>query len=154
MIRLWRLTRAAHVALDGAGPMLHGGRYTSPGLPVVNFTSEAALAVLITLRYLPQDLAGVADDYLLGYTEIDAKPERAPDLALMENPREWGDAWLKSGRSLLAAIPSAVLPEADIVMMNPHHPDASKVAPLSLRKFDFAACLHKPPMIGKFGEQP
>jgi RES domain-containing protein len=74
---LWRLTRSAYTVLDGAGPMAHGGRYTSPGLPVVNFTSEAALAVLITLRYLPADLVGVSNDYLLGYTEIDADPERS-----------------------------------------------------------------------------
>jgi RES domain-containing protein len=151
---LWRLTRSAYTALDGAGPMAHGGRYSSPGLPVVNFTSEAALAVLITLRYLPADLVGVSDDYLLGYTEIDADPEWIADLNAHENPRTWGDDWLKSGRSLLAATPSAVLPEADLVMMNPRHPDAAKVTPLIYRKFDFATCLHRPPMLGKFEEKP
>jgi hypothetical protein len=54
---------------------------------------------------------------------------------------------------LLAATPSAVLPEAEIVMMNPRHPDAAKVAALTYRKFDFAACLHRPPMLGKFEEK-
>ena len=51
-MRLWRLTRADRTALDGAG-LKHGGRYSPPGTPVVNFASEAGLAVLVALRYLP-----------------------------------------------------------------------------------------------------
>jgi RES domain-containing protein len=148
--RLWRLTRAPFVALDGAGPFLHGGRYSSPGLAVVNFASEPGLAVLLALRYLPPDLAGIADDYVLGWTEIDAVPERLPDVI----DRNAGDDWFKSGRSLLAAIRSAVLPEADIVMMNPHHPDAARVPPLTTRPFSFAECLHVPPMLGRYGDAP
>ncbi len=145
-MRLWRLVRSAQVALDGAGPLRHGGRYTSPGRPVVNFASEPGLAVLVALRYLPRDLAGVPDDYLLGWTEADAVPERLP----ADESRATGDAWLESCRSLLAAVPSQVLPEADIVMMNPLHPDAAQVPPLVTRPFNFSECLHVPPMLGEF----
>jgi RES domain-containing protein len=77
-MKLWRLTRAAHVALDGAGALAHGGRY-SPGVPVVSLASEAGLAVLVALRYLPQDRAQWPRDAVLGWTEADATPERAPD---------------------------------------------------------------------------
>jgi RES domain-containing protein len=38
-MRLWRLTRTGETALDGAGTSKHGGRYSPPGAPVVNFTS-------------------------------------------------------------------------------------------------------------------
>lgn len=145
-MRLWRLTRAAHVALDGEGALKHGGRYTSPGLPVVNFASEPGLAVLVALRYLPRDLGGIPDDYLLGWAEIDALPERLPG----DETRAAGDAWLASQRSLLAAVPSAVLPEADVVLMNPQHPDAAQVAPLVTRPFNFSECLHVPPMQGRY----
>ncbi len=146
-MKLWRLTRAAHVALDGAGPQRHGARYTSPGRPVVNFASEPGLAVLVTLRYLPKDLAGIADDYLLGWTEIDAVPERLPDVTDLAAKRALGDDWLASGRSLLAAVRSAVLPEADVIMMNPRHTDAARVPPLVTQPFSFADCLHLPPML-------
>lgn len=146
-MKLWRLTRAAHVSLDGAGPQRHGARYTSPGRPVVNFASEAGLAVLVTLRYLPADLAAIDRDYLLGWTEIDAVPERFPDVTDPDEKRALGDDWLASRRSLLAAVRSAVLPEADVVMMNPRHADAARVPPLVTRPFDFAACLHVPPML-------
>jgi hypothetical protein len=43
---------------------------------VVNFASEAGLAVLVALRYLPGDPADAPDDYVLGWTEIDAIPDR------------------------------------------------------------------------------
>ena len=56
-MRLWRLIRTGQTALDGAGTSKHGGRYSPPGAPVVNFASEAGLAVLVALRYLPGDLA-------------------------------------------------------------------------------------------------
>jgi RES domain-containing protein len=144
LIRLWRLTRAAHAALDGSGPAAHGGRWTSPGLPVVNFASEPGLSVLVVLRYLPPDLAGVADDYLLGWTDVDAVPER---IAYTPDPiakRAAGDDWLRSKRSLLAAVTSAVLPEADVIMMNPLHPDAAQIKPLTTRPFSFADCLALP----------
>lgn len=137
-IRLWRLTREGQTALDGAGTLEHGGRYSPPGAPVVNFASEAGLAVLIALRYLPDDPPG---DHVLGWTEVDAVPERAPD----DDVRAWVSQWLEERRSLLAAVRSAVLPEADVVLMNARHPDAAGVAPLVTRPFSFAECLHPPP---------
>lgn len=144
-MKLWRLTRAPFVTLDGSGPAQHGARWTSSGRPVVNFATEPGLAVLVVLRYLPRDLSGIADDYLLGWTEVDAAPERLPFVADQAEKRRIGDDWLASGRSLLAVVQSAVLPEADIVMMNPAHPDAALVPPLVTRPFDFRATLSLPP---------
>ena len=144
-MQLWRLTRAPFLTLDGSGPEKHGARWVSPGLPVVNFASEPGLAVLVVLRYLPRDLAGIDTDYLLGWTEIDAEPERLPFVDDPDAKRRRGDDWRKSGRSLLAAVRSAVLPEADVIMMNPQHPDAARVPPLECRPFDFRQTLSLPP---------
>src|SRR6059058_5976122 len=107
-MRLWRLTGVAHTALDGAGTVVHGGRYSPPGAPVVNFASEAGLAVLVALRYLPADPAEAPDDYVLGWTEIDAVPERAPD-ADEGTIRAFVADWLEECRSPLAAVRSRVL---------------------------------------------
>ncbi len=153
-MRLWRLTRAPFVALDGAGPQQHGARYSSSGRPVVNFASEAGLAVLIALRYLPDDPIERARDYVLGWTDIDAVPERISDDGRESEIRAWVDQWLDSHRSLLAAVPSRVLPEADIVMMNPQHRDAAAIAPLTVRAFDFDICLHRPPMLDTYRSAP
>ena len=148
-MKLWRLTRAPFVALDGAGAAMHGARYAPPGEPVVSLASEAGLAVLVTLRYLPGDLRGIADDYVLGWTVVDAVPERIPsgeDGAI----REWTAGWLAQRRSLLAAVASKVLPEADVVLFNTRHPDADLIPPLTTRPFSFAECLHRPPMLESY----
>ena len=152
-MKLWRLTRASFVALDGEGALRKGTRYAPPGRRVVSLASEAGLAVLVTLRYLPRDLAGIADDYVLGWTEVDAVPERAPDGEGEESVRAFVGDWLDSRRSLLAAVRSRVLPEADVVLLNPEHPEAIRVPPLLTRPFSFAECLHLPPMLGSYGSQ-
>jgi RES domain-containing protein len=146
-MRLWRLTRSGQTALDGAGAAKHGGRYSPPGAPVVNFASEAGLAVLVALRYLPGDPADAPDDYVLGWTEVDAFPERADARGDDDAIRHWVTDWLAERRSLLAAVRSRVLPEADVVLMNPLHPEAARVPPLVTRPFSFAECLHTPPML-------
>jgi RES domain-containing protein len=148
-MKLWRLTRAPFVALDGKGAELFGARYAPPGHPVVSLASEAGLAVLVALRYQPPDLAGIPDDFVLGWTESDVTPERVPDPD-EATIRACVGEWLESRRSLLAAIRSRVLPEADVIYLNPRHPDATRVPPLTTRPFSFAECLHTPPMLASF----
>ena len=41
--------------------------------------------------------------------------------------RKVGDAWLKSRRSALARVPSAILPDTLNYLLNPLHPDAARV---------------------------
>jgi RES domain-containing protein len=149
-MRLWRLTRSGQTALDGEGTRNHGGRYSPLGAPVVNFASEAGLAVLVALRYLRGDPVDAPDDYLLGWTEIDAIPERVDSVGDDEAIRERVSGWLEERRSLLAAVRSQVLPEADVVLMNPLHPDATRVPPLVTRPFSFSECLHAPPMLERY----
>src|SRR2546425_11968588 len=118
-MRLWRLTRLGQTALDGAGTSRHGGRYSPPGAPVVNFASEAGLAVLVALRYLPGDPADAPDDYVLGWTEIDAIPESVRDADGDDAIRDWVTDWLEERRSLLAAVRSQGLPGAGGVFVEP-----------------------------------
>jgi hypothetical protein len=148
-MKLWRLTRAPYVALDGKGAELNGARYAPPGLPVVSLASEAGLAVLVALRYQPRDLQGVPDDFVLGWTEIDCLPERVPDPD-EDTIRAFIGEWLETKRSLCAAIRSRVLPEADVIYFNPAHPDAARVPALTTRPFSFAECLHTPPMLARY----
>jgi len=60
--------------------------------------------------------------------------------------------WLRECRSLLATVRSQVLPEADVVLMNPLHPDAARVPPLVTRPFSFAECLHTPPVLARYSD--
>lgn len=149
-MRLWRVTRAGQTALDGAATSRRGGRYSPPGARVVNFASEPGLAVLVALRYLPGDPADAPDDYVLGWTEIDAIPENVRGVGGDAAIRDWVTDWLEERRSLLASVRSQVLPEADIVLMNPLHPEAARVRPLVTRPFSFSECLHTPPMLARY----
>ena len=150
-MKLWRLTRAPFVALDGRGAELHGARYAPAGYPVISLASEAGLAVLVALRYQPRDLVGIPDDFVLGWTEVDALPERVPDPD-EDTIRAFVGEWLETKRSLICAIRSRVLPEADVIYLNPRYPAAAQVAPLTVRPFSFAQCLHRPPMLDRFNE--
>ena len=150
-MKLWRLTRAPFVALDGRGAELHGARYAPAGYPVVSLASEAGLAVLVALRYQPRDLVGIPDDFVLGWTEVDALPERVPDPD-EDTIRAFVGEWLETKRSLTCAIRSRVLPEADVIYLNPRHSGAAQVPALTTRPFDFAECLHRPPMLDRFNE--
>lgn len=150
-MKLWRLTRAQFVALDGQGALINGARYAPAGSAVVSLASEAGLAVLVALRYQPPDLANIPDDFVLGWTDIDASPIRIDDSRGEESIRSQVGAWLETCQSLLAAIRSKVLPEADVVYLNPAHPEAAHVAPLVCRPFSFAECLHRPPMLNSYG---
>ena len=149
MTKLWRLTRAPFVALDGKGAELNGARYAPAGQPVVSLASEAGLAVLVALRYHLADLSAAPDDLVLGWTEVDCRPERVPDPD-EETIRSFVGEWLETRRSLTCAIRSKVLPEADVIYLNPRHPDAARVPPLTTRPFSFAECLHRPPMLDSF----
>jgi RES domain-containing protein len=102
-VRLWRLTRTGQTSLDGAGTSRYGGRYSTPGAPVVSFASEAGLAVLVALRYLPGGPADAPDDFVLGWTEIDAIPESVRNADGDDAIRAWVSDWLEERRSLLAA---------------------------------------------------
>ena len=149
-MKLWRLTREPFVALDGRGAELFGTRYASPGRRVVSLASEAGLAVLVALRYQPRDLQGIPGDFVLGWTETTHEPLRVPDGMSEPEVRQFVDEWLDCGSALLVAVRSRVLPEADVVLMNPCHPDAAQVPPLTTRPFSFAECLHAPPMLANY----
>jgi hypothetical protein len=106
--------------------------------------------VLVALRYVRGDPADAPNDYVLGWTEVDAIPERIRTADGDDAIRDWVTVWLEERRSLLAAVRSQVLPEVDVVLMNPLHPDAARVRPFVTRPFSFAECLHTPPMLARY----
>jgi RES domain-containing protein len=147
---LWRLVRAGEHALDGEGAFRFGGRYCSPGHRIVHFASEAGLAVLVQMRYLPEPVSGCTEPFDLGWTSADEAVHRLPDGLGRAATIAFVDAWAQQRQSLLLAIRSAVLPEADVILMNAAHPAAAAVPPLVVRPFRFDACLHRPPMLDQY----
>lgn len=137
-MRLWRLTRAPYAALDGEGARQYGGRWNSPGRPVVYAAAEAALTVLEVRVHLDLPLELLPDDYLmLGIDTGDLQPESGPVLSDPDDCRDFGDRWLSEARSALLAVPSVIVPESRNVLINPRHPDSAAVGIARRRAWRF-----------------
>jgi RES domain-containing protein len=129
----WRIARAAaaRTAFDGEGARVHGGRWNSPGTRVVYTAQGASLAALELLVHL--EASRLLAAYVLipvGFDETHVEvlaPERLParwsaypaPVAL----QEIGDRWVRSRRSVVLRVPSAVVPLESNFLINPGHPD-------------------------------
>ena len=152
-MRLYRLCRAPHRALDGEGARLWGGRWNSPGLPVVYASTSLALAALEYLVHLsaedvPADLVALTmelpDDVeseRVALADLPVGWEQTPE---PQGCKEIGDAWLRAGRTLALRVPAAPVPEEENVLLNPRHPDAAHVRVVAERPFFFDPRLPEP----------
>ncbi len=143
-MRVWRVCRRPFADLSGEGARLYGGRWNSPGRPMVYAAQSAALAVLEMRVHLDLDWRVLPDDYVLMAIETgDLVAETLAETPA--DPRAAGDAWLASGRSALLRAPSFIVPESANVLVNPAHRDAAQLAVASIRPFAFDARLWPSP---------
>jgi len=143
-MRIWRVCRRPFADLTGEGARLYGGRWNSPGRPMLYAAESAALAVLEVRVHLDLDWRVLPDDYVL--MAIETGDVEAQTLAeTPADPRAAGDAWLASGRSALLRAPSFIVPESANVLVSPAHPDAARLAVASVRPFAFDARLWPSP---------
>ena len=143
-MHVWRVCRRPFADLSGEGARLYGGRWNSPGRPMVYAAESASLAVLEVRVHLDLDWRVLPDDYVL--MAIDAGDLVAETLVeTPADPRAAGDAWVASGRSALLRAPSFIVPESDNVLINPAHRDATRLAVASIRPFAFDARLWPSP---------
>ncbi len=130
----WRLCRAPYADLSGEGARRYGGRWNTPGRPLIYAAWTAALAVLEVRVHLdlPPDL--LPDDYVLVTIDL-------ADIAIEEirqippQPRAFGDTWLAECRSTLLRVPSTIVPESPNILMNPRHPEAVRIRVAGQRPF-------------------
>lgn len=133
----WRIARAVYADLSGYGALITGGRWNSPGRPVVYSAADASLAVLEVRVHLdlPPDL--LPDDYVLIRIEAAAPLAIERVDTLPSDPRAFGDTWLATGRSAALDVPSAIVPESRNILINPAHPDARTFQIVDTRPFGF-----------------
>lgn len=132
---VYRLASAAYKDdLTGTGAKLYGGRWNSPGFPVVYTAENISLTVLEILVRV--------DKYSIPVTYSLVKisfPDTATIIEIHEKKlkRNWeydlgytqwmGDEFLKANEALIMKVPSAVVPEENNYLLNPGHPDFKKI---------------------------
>jgi RES domain-containing protein len=145
-MRVWRVARRVYSALDGEGARRAGGRWNSPGLPVVYASSTLSLAILELLVHtdpdlIPRDLQAFEIDCpgSLAAEVLDARSLPSNWRNIPNHPvcRALGDEWLKRGDHPLLGVPSAVVPEELNYLINPAHPDAALIQVVRARAFSF-----------------
>lgn len=148
-MRLWRLINPRHApGLDGEGARRIGGRWNSPGRPVV-YTSDApalaALELFVNLEPDQRTLSGFPPLVLVGIELEDGIIEHPSDLPTeYTDQQRWGDDWLAQGAALAVAVPSVVIRWEVNVLLNPRHTDMVKVRLVSTDPFNFDPRLVSP----------
>jgi RES domain-containing protein len=136
-MRVWRLALGRYREVDGEGARLYGGRWNSPGNPVVYTATHISLALLEQLVHVNPDRLPDAFRVLAIEVPDEPPPEIASATVLPTDPvacRRYGDAWAASQRSAALVVPSAVvaatLQPGDLetqernVLLNPRHASA------------------------------
>jgi RES domain-containing protein len=136
-MRVVRLCTRQHPGLDGTGAKLFGGRWNSPGRPVVYTASCGALAALeymVHMTKLPANMLMVRIEVpdTLAIEAIDYLP--ADEKAF----RQLGDEWLQHHGTSVLRVPSVLVPRQWNLLLNPEHPlfPAIKIVDQSPFAFD------------------
>lgn len=120
--------------LSGTGAKIFGGRWNSPGLPIIYTAENISLAVLEILART--DKYSIPISYCLIKIFV---PDTATSILIQEKKlktgwefdpgyTQWmGDEFLKSNDALIMKVPSVIIPEETNFLLNPGHPDFKKV---------------------------
>ena len=132
--------------LTGTGAKLFGGRWNHKGTAVVYTSETRALATVEFLVHV--SLSNVPHGLMIATIEIPDSivPEEVPRKSL---PRGWrdypptreladlGTRWVKSGKSLLLRVPSAVVEKEYNILVNPLHSEMPRVVLRDVEAFEF-----------------
>jgi len=137
MSTAWRIVKKRHAAsaFDGEGARRYGGRWNSPGTPVVYVSDTRALCLLEILAGLGS-VKPVQSYVLIPVTFEDslvlsAKPTDLPSEWRQSPPppstQRIGDDWADNLKSAVLQVPSAIVPEEFNYLLNPLHPDFRRI---------------------------
>jgi RES domain-containing protein len=134
-VKLFRIADTRHTVWSGTGAMLVGGRFNSPGRPVIYAASTfagAMLEVLVHARIgkVPKTHgwveAAVPDDVRVELHSAESLPG-GWDAPAHQAAKEFGDAWLTESRTAILIVPSVVVRAEFNVLVNPAHPEATRI---------------------------
>lgn len=142
-MKLWRVSN--HADLSGIGGTLVSGRWHSVGRPILYAAEHPAAAILEMLAHMDREEIPATYQML----EIEAADDVSSETPAL--PSDWraapalsraiGDDWLAQAKSLLLRVPSVLAPRTTNVLINPRHPEMSRVRLVSAERLDLDARL-------------
>ncbi len=146
-MRFWRICRRRYAAeaASGEGARLVGGRWNSRGVRVVYASTSLALAAVETFVNLEPNLQ--PNDFV----SIEGKIPRELEIGRIdpkalpadwhetrdESLRRFGDEWISAGKTVALLVPSAAIRGEWNVLLNPAHPEFSKIKFQNPEPFEF-----------------
>jgi len=129
---LWRISN--HADLAGEGGLRADGRWHARGHRIVYLAASPPGALIEHLAHLDMDETELPSSYNLLRVrtpdEIEVEVLNAPDGDGWKRDfavtRTIGDEWLRSGRTALAQVPSAIMPHTYNYLLNPDHNDVAR----------------------------
>ncbi|HLA09496.1 MAG TPA: RES family NAD+ phosphorylase [Pyrinomonadaceae bacterium] len=141
-MHVWRLASRRHEPLGGDGAGRAGGRWNSPGRPLVYTSESIALCLAECLVHVTGQLP--SDYHVFEIAVPDAAIEYLDISTLKKawqrnlgDTRAVGGQWLISKRTLALVVPSAVLPKSMNVLLNPTHPRSGELRIVDRQPFRF-----------------
>jgi RES domain-containing protein len=149
VFRIARETRRYQASdITGAGAAASGGRWNPVKTPMVYASATRALAAWEALVHIaePPGMRLPVDRYLLEIAiprhawsqreRFDGDANAGWDsIPGSMTALGWGTQWTVTCRSLVAVVPSVVVPEDNNVLINPRHPDAAALRVAIVRKW-------------------
>ncbi len=134
-MRIYRIGDERHPLWDGTGAALIGGRWNSPGRPVIYGSLSYACAMLEILAHANIGRIPMTHRYVIAEVPEGVTVERLDQNALphgwdAENnssARNFGDLWLSEARSTILLVPSVVAKLEWNALVNPAHPGAARL---------------------------
>ncbi|MFP5405467.1 MAG: RES family NAD+ phosphorylase [Gammaproteobacteria bacterium] len=161
MTSVWRIATASRAYgaadLTGEGAALNPGRWNESGVGLVYTAENRSLAVLETLAAIPA-MTLPLNRFLVRIDvpeaawrerqvlEPDEARERLPTWDAIPPASEsarYGTGWCRSMRSVLLCVPSVVVPEEQVVLINPGLIEANGIRAQVVRRFDYAAAARR-----------
>lgn len=157
-VSLWRIAADTPeydaTDLSGKGAELTGARWNRAGTPMLYASGTRALACLETVVHLARDALPL-NRYLVELVvphEVWEQAEVADGAALVgwdalpagRVSLDWGTQWASGARSLLARVPSVLVPEEHNVLVNTRHPDCNRLRAVKVRKWGYDGRLAGP----------
>jgi RES domain-containing protein len=153
-VRFYRICRRLYAAeaATGEGARLFGGRWNSRGVRVVYASTSLALAAIETFVNLepnlrPSDLVSIEghipDDLEIGRLDVKALPVRWHETR-DESLHQFGDGWIRGGKSVALLVPSAAIRGEWNVLLNPSHAHFHKIQFRHAAPFEFDVRMFSP----------